>query len=271
MDELQVSVIQTPGEIKCNFDELKENLALQMTAYKDLEITEDNIPESKKDLATLRKIKKAVDDERKKVKAEFNKPYAEFEGKVKELLAIIDEPISMIDGKIKEFDEKAKEEKRAHIEELYKEHIREFEDFLSLDDIKKPEWENKTYSDKDIIYDISEAVTKVRSELDAIKALNSEIEEECIKAYKKSGRSLAAAITKNSDYMAAKQMAQAKLAEEKIQEEATKAAQKAEALKNEIEAKQADEEVVILEIKKADQKEVTDFLDFQGTWYRVRE
>ena len=217
MEELQVKVEQSPGIIKCNFEEIKEALKLQMTAYTSLEITESDIKERKADLATLRKIRKAVDDQRKAVKNEFIAPLNEFEESVKDLLSVIDEPIGMIDGKLKEFDAKRVAEKQGRLHELYEANIGEFAEYLPYEAIATKKWDNATYKDSDIIYDISEAVTKVRSDIDVIKALGSEIEKECLTAYKKAGNDLKAAIQKNNDYNAAK-----KLAEEKVKEESKK-------------------------------------------------
>lgn len=218
MEELNVVVKQNLGSIDCNFQEIKEALALQMTAYTSLEITEDGQKEAKNDLATLRKIRKAVDDKRKDVKKSFMQPYTEFEDSVKELLAVIDEPISMIDGKLKEFETKRIEERQTFIQSIYDSHIGEYREYLPLNAIKKDSWNNKSTSEKDIIYDISEAVTKVRSDIEAIKALHSEIEEDCIRTYKNTGNNLAAAITRNSDYISAKARA-----EETVKKEPAKA------------------------------------------------
>lgn len=214
MDELQVKVEQSPGIIKCNFEELKQALQVQMTAYTSLEITEDGIKDAKKDLAVLRKIRKAVDDQRKNVKNEFTAPLTEFENNVKDLLSVIDEPIDMIKGKLDEFETKRIEEKQTHLHELYEENIGEYAEYLPYEAIATSKWNNATCSDKDIIYDISEAVTKVRSDIEVIKSLDSEIEEECLMAYKKAGNDLKTAIQKNNDYSAAK-----KLAEEKVKAE----------------------------------------------------
>lgn len=219
MEEIQVKVEQSPGIIKCNFEEIKEALKVQMTAYTSLEITEADIKERKADLATLRKIRTAVDDERKKVKKEFSKPYDEFEAEVKEVLAVIDEPIDMINGKLKEFEARRIEEKQAHLHELYEANIGDFAEYLPYEFVANKKWDNATYSDKDILYDISEAIAKVRSDIDIIKSLGSEIEEDCLTAYKRTGNDLKAAIQKNNDYNAAK-----KLVEEKAKEEATKKA-----------------------------------------------
>ena len=220
MEELQVKVEQSPGVIKCNFDEIKEALKVQMTAYTSLEITEADIKERKADLATLRKIRTAVDDERKRVKKEFSKPYDAFEAEVKEVLAVIDEPIDMINGKLKEFETKRIEEKQAHLHELYDTNIGDFAEYLPYESVATRKWDNATYSDKDILFDISEAVTKVKSDIEVIKALGSEIEEECLAVYKKAGNDLKAAIQKNNDYNSAK-----KLAEEKVKEETAKRAE----------------------------------------------
>ena len=47
MNEIEVKVSQTAGVIESNFEEIKEALGLQMTAYLELEVTENNIKERK--------------------------------------------------------------------------------------------------------------------------------------------------------------------------------------------------------------------------------
>lgn len=210
MNDLNVSVNSHIGSIDCNFQELKEALAVQMTAYTSLEITEDSQKEAKKDLATLRKIRKAVEDKRIAVKKEYMKPYTEFEAQEKDLLSVIDEPINMIDNKLKQFESARIAEKEKHLHELYEQNIGEYGDYLPYMAVAREKWINTTYADKDVLYDISESITRVRSDINVIKALNSEIEEECLKAYKESGNDLAAAITKNSDFIKAKQLVENK-------------------------------------------------------------
>lgn len=217
--EMNIEVRQTAGEIACNFDEVKAQLQEQVKAYENLVITEDDIKPAKNDLANLRKIRKSFDDRRKEVKTEFMKPYEEFEKRAKELLEVIDNPIGMIDGKLKEFDKKRVEEKQAHLRELYEQEIGEFADYVPFESVKKPQWDNATYTDKDIIFDVNSAKTKIIMDLDAIKALQSEIMEECVKAYKAAGNDLSAAIKRNADYMADKQ---------KIKEEADRKAKEEE-------------------------------------------
>lgn len=250
MNDIEVKVTQQAGVIDCNIEEIKEALERQMTAYMELEITEDNIKESKADLATLRKIKKAVDDRRKEVKRTFNKPYEEFETKVKDVLSVIDKPIDMIDAKLKGFEEKRIAEKIEHTKVVYTENIGEFEEFLPYSAVFKSTWKNATCTDNEIISDIQEAVVRVKNDLAAIKGLNSEIEDELIGIYKNTGN-LATAIAKNSTYIAVKkQLEERRKAEEearaRAEAEAEKARQEAEeaakAAETEIEETQEEEE-----------------------------
>lgn len=230
MNEIEVRVEQRPGEIKSNLDDLAAALRNQMQAYEELEVTEDNIPERKNDLATLRKMSKAIDDRRKDVKREWDKPLKEFEAKVKDVTDIIGAQITRIDGSIKAFDQKRIEEKQVHLRELYDEAIGEYAEFLPYEKIKSDKWNNKTCSDNEIIFSINEQVMKVKTDLMAIKALNSEFEEKLISAYKSSGNNLAVAIQKNTDYQDAKiatEKALREAEERKAREEAERAAKEA--------------------------------------------
>lgn len=285
MEELNVVVEQTPGVIKCNLSEIKEALKLQMTAYTSLEITEDKIKIAKSDLATLRKIRTAVDDRRKEIKKAFSEPYDVFEQEVKEVLAVIDEPIGMIDKKLKEFDAARAAEKLNHVKELYSENIGELEEYLPFDKIFNKKWLNATVNDKEIVYDISEHKTKVMSDLDILHGLGSEIEEEIIKVYKNTGNDLAMAIKRNSSYMEDKarvkameeEKAKAKAAEEARVETPAAVEIPKEELKPAAETMGALNEVVELTktvkfiVSKSDAEDVENLLNLSGISFRKVE
>lgn len=226
MNDIEVKVTQTAGVIESNFEEIKEALGLQMTAYLELELNEGNIKERKADLATLRKIRKAVDDRRKEVKKTFNKPYEEFESKVKEVLAVIDEPINMIDTGLKGFEEKRVAEKIEHAKAIHAEQVGEFAEYLPFSASYKNTWKNATCSDNEIISDIQEQVVKIKNDLNVIKGLHSEIEEQLLEAYKTTGN-LAAVVQKNTDYIEIKR--QIEISEQQKKEaDAAREAAKAE-------------------------------------------
>ncbi len=284
MDELIVK--QSAGTIEFNFDEIKEQVTELTASYEALVVTEDSIKGAKKDLADLRKMKKEVDDRRKEVKAVFMKPYEEFETKVKEIQAIIEKPISLIDTQLKDFEAKRIAEKQAHIVELYEANIEDLKDILPLEKVRKPQWDNATYKDSDIIYDISEKKQHIKSDLMVIESLKSEIEAELKEAYVRSNFDLSVAVKKNSDYQDAKKLAEERLKaeeERKRKEEEEKRLQEAlqaqkEALQKEAEEK-VTEEVKVEDVSVAapdkatftvygeDISKVVDFLEFSEIRY----
>ena len=229
MNDLQVQTKITPAKITSNFDEIRAGLEVQMEAYKTLEVTEDNITERKADVATLRKIRAAIDDKRKSVKTEYNKPLSEFEAEVKSVEGIIDEAINHITTGLNEFEQKRIAEKRKEIEEIYTAEIGDLAEFLPLNIIRSTKWENKTFGKNEIISEIQEMKMRVERDLEAIKALGSDIEEKLIQTYKGNGNNLAAALQKHTDYMNAKRDAEERVrkeAEEKARREAEEKARK---------------------------------------------
>lgn len=258
MEELKVTVTQTPGKIKCNLDEIKEALAVQMSAYSGLEITEENVKTAKKDLAVLRKIRTAVDTRRKEIKKEFNAPYEEFEAQVKEVLAVIDKPISEIDSEVKRLDAKRAAEKMEHIKDLYLECLSDYIPYLSLEKVFKESWLNASTKDKDIKYDMSEAKVKVQSDLDVIHGLNSEIEDEILEIYRNNDNNLGIAIKRNSDYVSDKI---------KVQSEIKPKAENMGAL-NDVVEKVKTAHIVVA---KEDLQQAINCLEFADISYRVIE
>lgn len=194
MNELQIVVKQKPGIISTNFEEIKAELSAQMEVYKELEVTEENKPERKKDIATLRKMKKALDDRRIEVKKQYLKPYDDFEAKVKELTALIDDPIELIDNQVKVFEESQKVKKKQNIKNSYQELIGEMGEYLPLDRIYNNKWENVSVTMKTIREEMEDAISSTVMAVTTIKGMNSEAVPQALELYKKD-LSLANAIT----------------------------------------------------------------------------
>lgn len=212
MREFEV-ICTVPETIRANFEAVEEDLRQMMTAYEGLEVSEETEKERKADLATLRKIKSALDAERKRVKAEYNKPLKSFEEKVKVLTGIIDKQIQSINTDLLTIDTQRIQKKREEERRLYDENIGEYVEFLPFEAIHKPQWDNKTYSEKAILTDIQEAVMGVKHDLQTIIAMQSEFEDEIIRTYKANGNSLVLAMQRESQMRSAMQMAEKKAAE----------------------------------------------------------
>lgn len=202
---MDVVVKSQAGNIDFNLSELKQELLERTEIYSNLIVTKENLTESKKDLAALRKVRSEIDEKKKAVKKSFMEPYTKFENEVKEAFAILDVPISHIDSAVKEFEKERKEEKLAHCKEIFKEAAGDMAEYIPFERLFKESWLNATAKDKDIVDAVEAEAIRVRNDIDAIRALGSEIEEECIKAYKNAG-TLTAAIQRNSDFIKAKNM-----------------------------------------------------------------
>lgn len=183
MNELQVQADLTPGVIKFNFEEIRDQVQSIADAYEGATFHEDTVKEAKSSVATLRKIRKAINDRKIEVKKEYNDPYTTFENQVKELFDIIDEPIEHINTQVIEFEEKQKEEKRNRITAFYNGLDEEFRSCCTLESIYNDKWENKTYLTEDIFAEIERVSETVSKDLGVIRSMNSDVEERAIEIY----------------------------------------------------------------------------------------
>lgn len=187
MEEIRVNVEQKNGVIGFNFEEIKEKLNSELEIYKNMIFTEDSKAEAKKTIASLRKLKKSVNDKKLEVKKSFMIPYTNFEAQVKELDNLIDEPINFINNQVEEFERRRVEEKKSLISEIYTEIMGdhgEASGYLPLQRIYDSKWENATTTKKAITEAIAERVDHVEKELGIIRSMGSEFEDKGIEKYK---------------------------------------------------------------------------------------
>nr|DAW40639.1 MAG TPA: Protein of unknown function (DUF1351) [Caudoviricetes sp.] len=187
MEEIRVNVEQKNGVIGFNFEEIKEKLNSELEIYKNMIFTEESKTEAKKTIASLRKLKKSVNDKKLEVKKSFMIPYTNFEAQVKELDNLIDEPINFINNQVEEFERKRVEEKKSLISEIYTEIMAEHVEasgYLPLQRIYDSKWENATTTKKAITEAIAERVDHVEKDLGIIRSMGSEFEDKGIEKYK---------------------------------------------------------------------------------------
>lgn len=219
MQELQVTVEQQPGVIDFNFEELKEQLSIKMSEFKDVTVCEESKAIARKELAGLRKLKESVEKRRKEAKAQAMLPYTEFEKKVKELTAIIDEPINLLDQKIKEIERERIKKRREDVRGLWEKHIAQngAEEYLPFDDIYDSKWNNSGTTLKSVEKDIVSLAEKAASDINIIRSSQSDVIGDALDKYKAT-RDLAQALTYINAYEANKKRA-LELEERKRKEE----------------------------------------------------
>ena len=225
--EFKITAFQRPAEITFNYEELEKELAAKTQEYASIVYSEDQMKEAKADRALLRKLKDAIDSERKRVKTEYMEPFTDFENKTKRLMALIDEPINAIDGQVKAQEEKKKAEKKSAIESFFNS-LENKPDWLEFDRIFDEKWLNVTVS-MPVIHDtISTRIRLIRQDLNTLSTMPFAFE--ATEAYKTS-LDLNSAIAEGQRLEAiqkAKEEAQRKAEEAKVAAEQPKEEPKVE-------------------------------------------
>ena len=184
MEELKLQITQTPGNIECNFDELKETLADHLKIYEEMPVSLENKAERKKDLAMLQKVKKAVSDRRSEVKRQWLEPYNVFDTQVRELLGLIDRPVAVIDDQIKELESRERMKKLEEIKAIFGDMAADYADWLTLEMIFDEKWLNATKSIKKVKEELTGKILEIGNALIMLNMSVSEVKLEAIERYK---------------------------------------------------------------------------------------
>lgn len=164
---LEVITKQQPGLINFNYEEIKSKLEVELKKY-DVVVTEETIKEGKELKATLNKVKKQVDDERKRIKKEYCQPLAEFENQVKDLVSMLDAGYKKIDEQVKVYEEAKKEERRKEIQEEYATFI-DVAKLIPFEKIFNPKWLNSNFSKKACTEELLAKVNRIKNDMAMIK------------------------------------------------------------------------------------------------------
>lgn len=222
---VSVQVKGNIGTIEDNLDLVENSIREKIKEYSAVVITEDNVKDGKKFLADIRKEKKALDDERKAIKKQWMVPYDAFEKRAKKIISLYDEPVRIINEQLEEFEKQRIETKRQEIESVYDFVKGNLAEWLPLNRIYNPKWENATYSGKKIREDMELLFDQMKMSIETVKSMNSEFEAEALKALKDTG-SLQEAVArinelqKQKEWFAERARQEKELAEMKRQEQA---------------------------------------------------
>ena len=122
---------------------------------------------------------------------------------------------------------------------------------------ENPKWLNVSTKDQDIVFDLNGMVLKIKNDINAIKALNSEVEQECLDAYLESGNNLSVAIQRNTQYLSDKNKVVEKVKEAEIKKPIEKLDDLASAIR-----------MHHFIVSEADAEQVRQFLKFSNITFR---
>lgn len=167
----------TTGVVKFNNYEHYVERAKEVAKYIDsVELTDSNIKQCKTDLADARKVVKALDQARIKVKKELLEPYQDFEKKVKALQKIIDDADKRLRDQVKEIEEKERLEKKDAIREIFDKRVAMYDIAQYFDNPFElwltPQHLNKSMSLTKVEKDMTQWLERVQKDIDTIKSMD---------------------------------------------------------------------------------------------------
>lgn len=167
--ELRIEPYNLPEQPQFNYEELEELVQQKMATYEAAVYSDDQIRQAKVDMAALRKLRTALNNERIKQERAYMEPFKQFKEKIDNLIKIIDRPIAAIDKQVKAADERRKADKQKAIEEFFA--GMKYAVAVRLDQIFDPKWLNASYSMETIKEDITLRMEQAAKDIAVIHEL----------------------------------------------------------------------------------------------------
>lgn len=166
---LEVKATNEVGTVGFNYEEMKSTLEGELKKYEGLVITDESqITEFKATKAELNKVKKAINDEKIRIKKEYCIPLVEFENKVKDLIAMIDSVNIPIDNQLKEYEEKRKASRRSKIVDFYN---GSGFTLVPVEKLIDESWLNKSVTDKKWMEEFDYKLQSIKSAFETIEMM----------------------------------------------------------------------------------------------------
>ncbi len=110
-----LNVATTLPAVEWDHERLKAFALAIKERYTGLVVTEEEIAQTKHEMAEINRLKKQVDDARKETVRRVSEPIKSFEGQVKEVCGIFDEVYRFLGDQVKAFEDAAREQKRQEV------------------------------------------------------------------------------------------------------------------------------------------------------------
>lgn len=149
------------GSIQWDPNGLQKYVEGMIQKYDGLIFTDEEIPEAKKRMADLNRLKKQIEDRRKEIKKEIAAPYTEFESQVKPIVQRIDEVRGKIDLQVKEYERIRDEKKQSEIEAWW---TANGSPGIRLDQVWDPRYLNVTFGLEAVFQDLQAKKEKITAE-----------------------------------------------------------------------------------------------------------
>lgn len=183
--ELKSMVLMTgPSITFTEYDRLKAEAQEIARFVSQIEVTPENVKESKKLLAKLNNSIGTLNRRRIDIKNEILKPYEEFAAKVKEIETTVKEADKIVRDQVREMEEGEREEKQEELKAIWDARVEmyEFAKVMEFADWLEPKHLNKTQQIRKSETDMTEFLERCERDIGALSGM--EHAAELIHVYK---------------------------------------------------------------------------------------
>lgn len=150
------------GSIQWDPNGLQQYVEGMIQKYDGLIFTDEEIPEAKKRMADLNRLKKNIEDKRKEIKKEIAEPYTQFEAQIKPIVQRIDEVRGKIDIQVKDYERIRDEKKQKEIQDWWAANGTKD---VSLQLVWDPRYLNVTFTMDQVIQDLKDKKEQITAGL----------------------------------------------------------------------------------------------------------
>lgn len=173
---MNYDIITTSGSIEFKgFKEMKESALKLAEHVKEVQVTEENVQESKRLLASINKEMGSINKRRIEAKKELLQPYETLDGQVKEIEAVINEASGIVKNQVNTLAQQERDEKEAKIKDIFEKRIKNyrFKDDFEFEDFLLPKHLNKSLSMNKVEEEMVEWLTGIDNDIMVIKGLSN--------------------------------------------------------------------------------------------------
>ena len=166
------------------YEELKEQ-ALQVAEHiNTMEVTEENVKETKKILATVNKAIKNLNDERIAIKKKMLEPYNIFESQIKEIESIVKTADERVRAGVRELEEKERSLKKDEIYSIWMLRVDQYEfaKLMTFGDFLNPQHLNKSTTMKKVEEDMVNFLESAERDIKLLSGMDNS--EDLIRSYR---------------------------------------------------------------------------------------
>jgi hypothetical protein len=113
---MELKVIENVQKLSWNFEEIKSELANHIARYKDLVVSETNLPDMEKTHKEIASLRVKISKFKVAIKKDFLKPYDQFELEVKQLLELVEKAETPIKDQIEKYETERRDNKRVEVQ-----------------------------------------------------------------------------------------------------------------------------------------------------------